>query len=114
EDPGGVEELGDLPGERGPTGVREAQPATERLVEFGEDQPVGDPVLERQSAGNRPLLLLELADLATDTQRPVEDPLLQGRSGRHAGQDLRIHLLEDARNAADEVGPDLPEVLGDL
>ena len=41
----------------------------------------------------------------------MEDPLAERRCGRHPGKDLRVHLLEHARHAAEEVRRDLPQVL---
>src|ERR671923_1282992 len=54
------------------------------------------------------------ADLAAHAERPVEDLLLRGRPRLHAGKNLRVHFLEDARHAANEVRPDLSEIVPDL
>ena len=65
----------------------------------------------RRRRRKRPAFPLEAAGAAADPQGPVEDPLAERRRGRHPGQDLRVHLLEHARHAADEVRRDLPQVL---
>ena len=111
QDAGGVEELGDLRRERRAPRDAEPQAPSEGRTELPEDQPVRHLPLDAQGPGNRPPFPLEAARAAPDRQGPVEDAAAERRRGRHAGQDLRVHLLEHARHAADEVRRDLAQVL---
>src|SRR6266478_957773 len=103
QDTGGVEEFGDVPRQRRAARHRPLEPAAERGVELREDERVGEPVLDGDAARDRLPLLLQVADLRSDVHGPVKDPLLDGRARFHAGQDLRVDLLVDAWDAADEV-----------
>src|SRR6266508_4752012 len=90
-----VEELGDLSRQGRAAGDGEAQPAAEGGLHLREDEFLGDAILEAESRGNGLASLLELGNLLSHANRPVEDPLLERGPGLGAGHDPGVHLLED-------------------
>src|SRR5439155_15233915 len=114
EDAGGVEELGDVTRERGATGHGPLEPPAQGGMELREHQRVGELPFELERRGHGLAALLMAAHVPSDRHRPAEDPLLRGRAGLDAGQDLAVDLLEHTRHAADEVWPRLPQVFADL
>ena len=109
-----MEELRNVPRERRPPRPREAEAPAERGVKLREDERLGDPAPEGEPERDRLPLLLAAAHLPANPERPPEDLPLQGRARLHPGEDPRVDLLVHPRHAEDEVGADLPEVVGHL
>src|SRR6185503_93315 len=94
-----VEECGDLLRERRPAGDAEPQPAAEPVLDLRIDQPVGYTVPERQSTRNRFAALAQLADLPSDSERPVQQPPPWSVHLLELRQHRRVHLLVEPRHA---------------
>ncbi len=109
-----MEEFGDVLGERGAAGDREAQAPAESLVELGEHERVREPVLEPEEGRDRLARLLQTRHAATHSDRPVEDLPLERRARFRPREHSRVDLLEHAGHAADEVRLHLGQVLPQL
>jgi hypothetical protein len=59
--------------------ARDAQPEppAEPLLHLAVDEPVGETVAKREAGWQRSALLPELADLSSDSERPVEQATLE-------------------------------------
>src|SRR5262249_24372886 len=114
QDPGGVEEFGDLARERRAPRDRPLQPTAERGVQFAEDELVRDGPSDTEARGQRLAGLLVAAHFAADADGPVNDFTFRRGARLDTGEDLRVHLLEHAWHAANEVRPHFLEVVTDL
>ena len=94
-------------------GDEEAHPAARLGDDLGEDEPVGQGPPEREARGDRGAGDPEGAVRPAHADRPEEDLPLEPGARQDVVHDLGIDLLEDARDADHDVGPDLEEVLAD-
>jgi hypothetical protein len=108
-----VEEVRDLLGERCAAGDTEAQPAAEAVLDLRVDEPVGNAVLQRQSAGNRLAALAQHAHAPPHVERPVEQPPPRPVDLLELRQHRRVHLLEEPRHARQQRRPHRRHRLGD-
>ena len=107
------EELGELPREGDAPADEETEAAAEAGANLREHEGVRDPPLRFEEGPDAPSLAPASRHVDSDRQRPVEDRGLRLPAFPCLLEDLRVHLLEDARDDADERGPHGREIRGD-
>src|SRR5690606_26017926 len=112
-EPGAVEELGDLAGQRRGAGDEVADPAAEAGAELAEHQLVGDRVLDLGGQRDRGAGLARPGHPDAGLARPVEDLQLRAALALLGGGHRVVDLLEDTGGGGHHGGPERAQVVGD-
>src|SRR4051812_5182175 len=102
-----MEELDDLPRQRGAAREAGTQASAEPLLHLRVDEPVGEAMLEGEPGRDRTSALAQLADTSADTERPVDQTSLDARLLGERRRDGGVDLLVDTRHAREDGRPHL-------
>ena len=107
----GVEEFGDVLGERSSARKEQADPSSGQVDDLFENELVGQIPFRLQKGRDGPTAELFRPVLFSDLQGPEKDFFLQRGVGQDIVHDAGVDFFEDAGRADHQVGPDFEKVL---